>query len=182
MTQKELAALLGISGAAVSKLVKRGMPTDSLERAKRWRKRHLEPGRVKGAKFDPAAPAMSPAEVLIAEAERLAVVVVPQLVDAGSTAEREQILGPLRAALRLVPTPHSPTLPAAAWVELLQYAVADDALLRVAKADEPLQSAGVGALVSAGLSDGVQWPPSEALRAAGDWTGWASSDEACASA
>lgn len=48
MTKKELAALLGISGAMVTRLAKRGMPTDSLERAQRWRKRHLEPSRVKG--------------------------------------------------------------------------------------------------------------------------------------
>lgn len=52
MMKKELAALLGISGAMVSKLSKRGMPTDSLERAQRWRKRHLDPGRVKGTRFD----------------------------------------------------------------------------------------------------------------------------------
>lgn len=48
MQQKELASLLDISTAMVSRLVKRGMPTDTLERAERWRKRHLEPGRVKG--------------------------------------------------------------------------------------------------------------------------------------
>lgn len=53
MQQKELAALLGISPAMVSRLVKRGMPT-TLEGAQRWRKRHLEPGRVKGSRFDPA--------------------------------------------------------------------------------------------------------------------------------
>lgn len=44
--------MLGISGAMVTKLAKRGMPTDTLERAERWRKRHLEPGRVKGTRFD----------------------------------------------------------------------------------------------------------------------------------
>ncbi len=48
MLMKELAAALGISAAMVSKLAKRGMPTDSLERAIRWRRRNLEPGRVKG--------------------------------------------------------------------------------------------------------------------------------------
>ena len=53
MTQKELAQALGISAGMVSRLAKRGMPTDDLERAKRWRKRHLEPGRVKGVKRDP---------------------------------------------------------------------------------------------------------------------------------
>lgn len=51
MNQNELAELLGISPTMVSKLKKRGMPTDSLERAQRWRKRHLEPGRVKQFKM-----------------------------------------------------------------------------------------------------------------------------------
>lgn len=55
MLQKELAAALGVSAAMVSKLAKRGMPTDSLERAQRWRKRHLEPSRVKHNK--PGTPA-----------------------------------------------------------------------------------------------------------------------------
>ena len=54
MQQKELAILLDISPAMVSRLAKRGMPTDTLERAERWRRRHLEPGRVKGARFDRA--------------------------------------------------------------------------------------------------------------------------------
>ena len=51
MQQKELASLLDISPAMVSRLAKRGMPTDTLERAERWRKRHLEPGRVKGSRM-----------------------------------------------------------------------------------------------------------------------------------
>ena len=96
---KELAALLGISGAAVSKLVKRGMPTDSLERAKRWRKRHLEPGRIKGGKFDPNAPHLVAAAT--AEAERLASVVLQSLDGMGSAADGERILAPLRSALRV---------------------------------------------------------------------------------
>ena len=50
MQQKELATLLDISPTMVSRLAKRGMPTDTLERAERWRKRHLEPGRVKGSR------------------------------------------------------------------------------------------------------------------------------------
>lgn len=48
MLKKELAVALGISGAMVTKLAKRGMPTDTVERAKRWRRRHLQPGMVKG--------------------------------------------------------------------------------------------------------------------------------------
>ncbi len=54
MLKKELAQLLGVSESIVSRHAKKGMPTDSLERAQRWRKRHLEPGRVKGVRFDPA--------------------------------------------------------------------------------------------------------------------------------
>ncbi|MDP1637605.1 MAG: hypothetical protein Q8L62_05930 [Candidatus Nitrotoga sp.] len=53
MQQKELAALLGVSPAIVSRHVKKGMPTDTLERAKKWRKRHLEPSRIKGTRFTP---------------------------------------------------------------------------------------------------------------------------------
>lgn len=60
MQQKELAKQLGISPAMVSRLAKRGMPTDELERAIRWRKRHLEPARVKGSRFDPTQPTEAP--------------------------------------------------------------------------------------------------------------------------
>jgi phage terminase Nu1 subunit (DNA packaging protein) len=62
MTQKELADALGISQAAVSKLARRGMPTDSVERASRWRRRHLQTGRMKGIRRDtvPASPPAQP--------------------------------------------------------------------------------------------------------------------------
>lgn len=60
MQQNELAKLLDISPAMVSRLAKRGMPTDTVERAERWRKRHLEPGRVKGSRFDPNRKAKPP--------------------------------------------------------------------------------------------------------------------------
>lgn len=53
MLKKELAELLGISPAMVTKLAKIGMPTDTVEKAKRWRKLRLDPGRVKGVRFDP---------------------------------------------------------------------------------------------------------------------------------
>lgn len=56
MNQKELAALLGVTPAMVSRHAKRGMPTDTLERAEKWRRRHLEPGRVKGARADTLKP------------------------------------------------------------------------------------------------------------------------------
>ena len=56
MQQKELAKLLDISPAMVSRLAKRGMPTDDPERDQRWRKRHLEPARVKGVRADTIKP------------------------------------------------------------------------------------------------------------------------------
>lgn len=56
MLKKELAKALGISPAMVTKLARRGMPVDDVDRAKKWRKRHLEPGRIKGSRYDPNTP------------------------------------------------------------------------------------------------------------------------------
>lgn len=56
MQRQELAKHLGISPSMVTKLAKRGMPVDTVERAKRWRNRHLEPGRVKGSRMGTEAP------------------------------------------------------------------------------------------------------------------------------
>lgn len=52
MTGKELSEGLGISQAMVSRLLKAGMPSDSLERAKRWRNRTMQRGRMKGVRLD----------------------------------------------------------------------------------------------------------------------------------
>lgn len=128
MNQKEMAALLGISAAAVSKLVKRGMPVDSLERAKRWRKRHLEPSRIKGARFDPAAPAMSDDAAAVAEVERLAVLLLPKVADTGTYLDQEQTIEPLRRALRDLPEDAQPRMPPAMWRALLEYLVSDELL------------------------------------------------------
>lgn len=51
-SQNHLAELLGISKGAVSKLAGRGMPTHTVEAARAWRKAHLNPASVKGARFD----------------------------------------------------------------------------------------------------------------------------------
>lgn len=56
MKKTELAKLLNISGSMVSRLARKGMPTDSLDRAQRWRRRHLETGRMKGIRYDPSRP------------------------------------------------------------------------------------------------------------------------------
>lgn len=52
MNRKELALQLGISGAMVTKLAKRGMPTEDAEKARRWRKRNLQTLRTKGVRID----------------------------------------------------------------------------------------------------------------------------------
>jgi hypothetical protein len=54
MKDKELAVALGISGAMVSKHKAKGMPTDSVESALRWRAAYLQPARVKGVRADTA--------------------------------------------------------------------------------------------------------------------------------
>jgi hypothetical protein len=57
MNRQDLALQLGISASMVSRLAKRGMPTDSVDRADKWRRRHLEPGRIKGVRMDSITPA-----------------------------------------------------------------------------------------------------------------------------
>jgi hypothetical protein len=47
MTQAQLARELGISGAMVSKLRVRGMPTSSLAEARAWRDQNLDPSLTK---------------------------------------------------------------------------------------------------------------------------------------
>lgn len=75
MQQKDLARLLGVSPAMVSKLAKRGMPTDSLERAQRWRRRHLELARAKDSRpgaarsDEPETDDLSPGEGVGADAD-----------------------------------------------------------------------------------------------------------------
>ena len=59
MLKKDLALGLGVSAAMVTKLSKRGMPTDSVEHAKQWREKNLEPSRLKSNKGGEAIPARS---------------------------------------------------------------------------------------------------------------------------
>ena len=47
-----LAELLGIAKSAVTAQAARGMPTDSLEAAQAWRKRNIDPARMKGNRLD----------------------------------------------------------------------------------------------------------------------------------
>ena len=131
MTKKELAIALGISASMVTRLEKRGMPVDSVERAQSWRKRHLEPGRIKGSRFDPdaapqateppaARPAAPPVDPM-AQVNRLAGAVHAALTDAAEFNEPAALpeLAPLRAALRQLPDDASPRMTARVWFCLL---------------------------------------------------------------
>ena len=110
MLKKELAEALGISGAMVSKLAKRGMPTDSLERAQRWRRRHLEPGRVKGQRMGTTAPPEATPRTTTPPAPGSEVTranhlteVAAHILDGGG--DIAALLPGIRAALRAVPEP-----------------------------------------------------------------------------
>lgn len=72
MLLKTLAKGLGISPSMCSRLARRGMPVDSIERAERWRRRHLDMARMKGIRVEsqtsaprgPAAAAISATDQL----------------------------------------------------------------------------------------------------------------------
>ena len=142
MNQKELAQALGISPGMVSRLVRRGMPADDLQRAQRWRKRHLEPGRVKGSRFDPNAvpeaqtsaparkqsPAAAPSPIenlvrLAAKMQALAQAANAELIEVGGRGELVD-LEPLRCALREWPTEVvalAPPMPLRVWLALNEF-------------------------------------------------------------
>jgi hypothetical protein len=125
MQQKELAKLLDISTAMVSRLVKRGMPTDTLERAERWRKRHIEPGRIKGARFDPKkatgqttpkpGPAVAAVPNVSASDVEDAGVELDNALTAGDQAWIEVMTEQVRDLLRQVPDDANPALSVRVW-------------------------------------------------------------------
>jgi hypothetical protein len=137
MQQNELAKLLGISPAMVSRLAKRGMPTDTVERAERWRKRHLEPGRVKGSRFDaaqfnkattPATPAPAAAAIpgeSLAEVEA-AGVELDQALTAGDAEWAAVMLQQARDLLRILPDDAEPRLTLRAWLALVGWFIHPD--------------------------------------------------------
>lgn len=98
MKQKDLAEALGISAAMVSRLKHQGMPTHSVEAARRWRERHLDPARVVGQRVDYPRPAAPPPEPDVAARVDL-VRALMQL----AAADFDQHADNLRRAMRLVP-------------------------------------------------------------------------------
>lgn len=152
MQQKDLAALLGVSPAIVSRHAKKGMPTDTLERAEKWRRRHLEPGRVKGTRYEPGsiskpAPARAAPRVSIADVEHASDLVDGALARGNQDAANVKIIQ-LRGLLRQLPDDASPRLTLRVWLALTVYMLHEEAEVRNAP--------DVGALLTPG-EFGVRW-------------------------
>lgn len=172
MLKKELAALLNISPAMVSRLAKRGMPTDTLERAERWRRRHLEPGRIKGSRFDPSQPARptpkrvdTAPNVTRADVEELSKAVDASLLD-GDQAWADVLIQQLRELLRQVPDDARPRLSLRVWLALVDYVLSNNSSARYA----PNMGASMTADEFGQLAcTTFPWPPVHCLDFARDW-------------
>jgi hypothetical protein len=139
MQQNELSKLLGISPAMTSRLAKRGMPTDTLERAQRWRKRHLEPGRVKGSRFDPNQPT-KPTNTRPAKPPTVAAAMLGDLLAKIETAganldkaltegdkdRKDVMIQQVRELLRAIPDDAQPCLTLRAWLALVDWIIHSD--------------------------------------------------------
>lgn len=95
-SQNHLAQMLGIAKSTVSQHAKRGMPTDSLEAAQAWRRKHLDIARRKDVR-----PAVALAgDRLAARASDLQSVAQTDLDNGGDIAD---MIPMLRASLAAVP-------------------------------------------------------------------------------
>lgn len=140
MLKKELAQLLGVSESMVSRHSKQGMPTDSVERAQRWRKRHLEPGRVKGIRYDSNA---KPAEKAATRSDLgQCVALLDEALKAGPVPHDSPILLNTRHALRTLPdwraAAESSEMPVRVWVRLIAAVSSFDLVSRARGLDQSL--------------------------------------------
>lgn len=175
MQQQELATLLGVSAGMVSRHVKKGMPTDTLERAEKWRRRHLEPGRVKGVRYEPkriakptlskpVSPARAVPGVTVADVEVLA-----DLTDAALTRGNQDVaettVKQLRGLLKQIPDDASPRFTLRVWLALVIYLLHEEAEIRHAPDLGTLLNPGeFGARVCL-----LAWPAHVVLFEACDW-------------
>lgn len=97
MLKKDLAEALGLSGAMVSKLAARGMPTHSIAAARQWRAAHLSQGHTKQFRAPPVPRAVDP----VAIADRLNHQLRDNLQAAPEV--RQALADELRAAMRAIP-------------------------------------------------------------------------------
>lgn len=173
MQQKELAILLDISPAMVSRLAKKGMPTDDPERAKRWRKRHLEPGRVKGVRADTIQPKQpAPSQAMTAKTPTVALAdedlrreVETVAAGVNDRLKRGNLYGAaihtylLRELFKQNRNPDfSPRLPLRVWVALSDYMLHPACGVRHSpNADEALTPVEFGDLLGPWLASSVLW-------------------------
>jgi len=130
-----LAELLGIAKSAVTAQATRGMPTDSLEAAQAWRKRNIDPARMKGNRFDahyqrrpvqtPARPSATP-EPAWFELAALALDLAELVLESGQSID--PLVPTLRLALHCVPEHERAALPLPVAVIKLLVAPVLDAL------------------------------------------------------
>lgn len=97
MLKKDLAEALGISGAMVSKLAARGMPTHSIAAARHWRAANLSQGHTKQFRAPPVPRTVDP----VAIADRLNHELRDNLEAAPEV--RQALAAKLRAAMRAIP-------------------------------------------------------------------------------
>lgn len=144
MQQKELAKELGISPAMVSKLKRQGMPVDTVERASKWRRRNLEPGRIKGVRFDPNQPPQPVAKQdqqppdpavanQIVEVES-AGTTLNQALASGETEFADAMVSRLRDLLRATPDDAQPRLSLRVWLRMVSWFI--DPLAAVCQAPD----------------------------------------------
>lgn len=171
MLKKDLATALGISAAMVSKLAKRGMPTDTLERAERWRRRHLEPGRVKGVRYGTVSaipfsavtrqrPGAQIRGLGAQDADRVPLATVELWSSAvrhtqSSGSDITEMLIELRALLQRLQPGENPRMALGVWLALSDYAMSQEAELRQATDHETLLDAnGFAARVTPHIANG----------------------------
>lgn len=144
MKLKDLAIALGISASMAGRLARRGMPTETVEKAAAWRKRHLNPFQMKGQRIGQAGSRNATAGQHLAalpdvggpidsgrRGEQLTASTRVDLVDmlgsefqaaleAENMPRAENLLVALRAAMRAVPVTHRACvqLSASVWDEL----------------------------------------------------------------
>lgn len=112
-----LAELLGIAKSAVTAQAARGMPTHDLAAAQDWRRRNIDPARMKGIRFDahyqrrpvqtPARPAAIP-EPAWFELAALALDLAELVLNSGQSID--PLVPTLRLALHCVPEHERPAL------------------------------------------------------------------------
>jgi hypothetical protein len=174
MLKKDLAEKLGISPSMVSRLAKRGMPTDSQERAQRWRRRHLEPGRTVGSRFDPArsrrkaqgaTPGPAPAALEARPAHAIGcdlahLLRVAELLGHCLETGRGELVGALserlRAQLRGTPNHAAPALALRVWRALAGWALLEPPQVSAAPQAQDLTASEFAGLIALPWLDGAE--------------------------